>query len=150
MSKYHQIFKNWLKNILPRLKCLIMEDHCILRWIDGYYFVIPPKPWDIKLGILHKPCIHILSVYCWCYLLWFIGSPEQGSCELFWSKFVHCPLSWSSLLSSTFHIVINFSHFHHLLQNHWVNFNQTWHKASLGKGDSSLFKWRTSSFSKGR
>ena len=56
MSKYHQIFKNWLKNILPRLKCLIMEDYCILRWIDGYYFVIPPKPWDIKLGILHKPC----------------------------------------------------------------------------------------------
>ena len=22
-----------------------------------------------------------------------------------------------------------------LLQNHWVNFNQTWHKASLGEGD---------------
>ena len=21
-----------------------------------------------------------------------------------------------------------------LLQNHWANFNQTWHKASLGKG----------------
>ena len=27
-----------------------------------------------------------------------------------------------------------------LLQNHWANFNQTWHKASLGEGDSSLFK----------
>ena len=86
-----------------------MEDHSILRWIDGYYFVIPPKPWDIKLGILHKPGIHILSVYCWCYLLWFIGSPEQGSCEHFWSKLVHCPLSWSLLLSLTFHIFIIFS-----------------------------------------
>ena len=26
-----------------------------------------------------------------------------------------------------------------LLQKQWVNFNQTWHKASLGEGDSSLF-----------
>ena len=36
-------------------------------------------------------------------------------------------------------VVVNFSHFHILLQNHWANFNQTWHKAYLGKGDSSLF-----------
>ena len=35
---------------------------------------------------------------------------------------------------------VNFSHFHLLLQNYWANFNQTWHKASLGEGDSSLFK----------
>ena len=27
-----------------------------------------------------------------------------------------------------------------LLQNHWANFNQTWHQASLGDGDSSPFK----------
>ena len=27
-----------------------------------------------------------------------------------------------------------------LLQNHWANFNQTWHKAYLGEGDSSWFK----------
>ena len=32
-------------------------------------------------------------------------------------------------------VVLNFSHFHLLLQNHWANFNQTWHKASLGEGD---------------
>ena len=35
---------------------------------------------------------------------------------------------------------VNFSHFHLLLQNHWPNFNQTWHKASFGEGDFSLFK----------
>ena len=35
---------------------------------------------------------------------------------------------------------VNFSHFHLLLQNDWANFNQTWHKVSLGEGDSSLFK----------
>ena len=27
-----------------------------------------------------------------------------------------------------------------LLQNHLSYFNQTWHKASLGEGDSNLFK----------
>ena len=29
-----------------------------------------------------------------------------------------------------------------LLQNHWPSFNQTWHKAFLGEGDSILFKSR--------
>ena len=36
-------------------------------------------------------------------------------------------------------VVVNFSHFN-LLQNHCTDFNQTWHKASLDEGDSSLFK----------
>ena len=27
-------------------------------------------------------------------------------------------------------VVVNFSHFHLLLHNHWANFNQTWHKIS--------------------
>ena len=44
---------------------------------------------------------------------------------------------------------VNFSHFHLLLQNHWANFNQTCHKASLGEGDSSLFKWRARPFPRG-
>ena len=35
---------------------------------------------------------------------------------------------------------VNFSHFHLLLQNHWANFNQAWHKVSLGEGDSYLFR----------
>ena len=33
-----------------------------------------------------------------------------------------------------------------ILQNNWVNFNHTWHKVSLGEGDSSLFKWRVTPF----
>ena len=36
------------------------------------------------------------------------------------------------------------------LQYQLSNFNHTWHKASLGKWNSSLFKWRPTSFSKGR
>ena len=37
-------------------------------------------------------------------------------------------------------VVVNFSHFHLLLQNHWANFNQTWHKSFLGEGNPSLLK----------
>ena len=34
-----------------------------------------------------------------------------------------------------------------LLQNHWANFNETWHNASFGDDqDSSLFKWRAPPF----
>ena len=29
---------------------------------------------------------------------------------------------------------VNFSYLRLLLKNHWANFNQTWHKASLGDG----------------
>ena len=54
------------------------------------------------------------------------------------------------LLSIIVVVVVNFSYIHLLLQNHWTNFNQTWHKASVGEGDSSLFKWRAPPFSKGR
>ena len=46
--------------------------------------------------------------------------------------------SFSDCLSSVCPSVY-FSHFL-LLQNHWTNFNKTWHKASLGEGYSSLFK----------
>ena len=32
-------------------------------------------------------------------------------------------------------VAVNLSHFHLLPKNHWTNFNQTWHKTSLAKGD---------------
>ena len=40
--------------------------------------------------------------------------------------------------------------FKNLLQNYWANFNRNWHNASLGEGDSSLFKLGPPPFSKGR
>ena len=46
-----------------------------------------------------------------------------------------CPLS--VVVVDVVVVVVNFSHFHLLLQNHWANFNQTWNKVSLGEGDSS-------------
>ena len=64
---------------------------------------------------------------------------------VFSSHELKAQVSFSDRLSSvcpsvSVHPSINFSYFQHLLQNHWANFNQTWHKASLRKGDSSLFK----------
>ena len=56
-----------------------------------------------------------------------------------------CPLSVVDVVV----VVVNFLHLHLLLQNHWANFNQTWHKASFGEEDSSLFKGRAPPFSKG-
>ena len=43
-----------------------------------------------------------------------------------------CPLSFVVV------VVVNFSHFLLLLQNHWTNFNETWYKASLDDRDSIL------------
>ena len=76
------------------------------------------------------------------------SSPEPKA-QLSFSdpNFYDCP---SLSLSSCVGVVINFSHIHLLLQNHWANFNQTWHKASLSEGDSSLFKWKATPFSKER
>ena len=36
---------------------------------------------------------------------------------------------------------VNFLHFHLLLKNVWLDFNQTWQESSFGVGDSKLFKW---------
>ena len=58
---------------------------------------------------------------------------------------------WSPVVVHPYvHLSVNFSHFYLLPQNCWANFNQTWHKASLGQGDSCYFKWRAPPFSKGR
>jgi hypothetical protein len=51
---------------------------------------------------------------------------------------------------SVWRLFVRLLHFQLLLQNHWANFNQSWHKWSLGKGDSELYKWRITSFPMGR
>ena len=77
-----------------------------------------------------------------------------GSEAVFSSPELKAQVSFSDHLSSivctSVRLSVNCSHFHLLLQNHWANFNQTWHKVFLVKGDSSLFKWRATPFPKGR
>ena len=93
----------------------------------------------------------------------FHNSNKNKNCALsYWNQFLEqekqnvvfsspelkAQVSFSDHLSSvvclsvclSVRLSVNFSHFHLLLQNHWANFNQTWHKASLGEGDASLFK----------
>ena len=59
--------------------------------------------------------------------------------NIFSSPELKAQVSFSERLSSDCPSVY-FSHFHLFLQNQSTNFNQTRQKASLGEGNSSLFK----------
>lgn len=61
----------------------------------------------------------------------FISSPKRKFQVSFSDLIKICPLSVV--------VVINSSHFHLLLlQNHWADFNFTWHKVSLDEDNSNL------------
>ena len=61
-----------------------------------------------------------------------------------------CPLSVVVVVVLVVGVVdVNYSHFLSHLQKHWANYNQTWHKASLGDEDSSLLKWGPCPFPRG-
>ena len=66
----------------------------------------------------------------------FLAHPSRKLNSAFLIKI--CPLCVIVIVVGV--VVENFSHFHLLLKNHWVNFNQTWHKAFLGEGDLNLLK----------
>ena len=80
-----------------------------------------------------------------CFKFWIDGK-HYFRFWLNWAK-SSSELLWSYVVRPS---VVNFSHFHLLLQNQWTYCHQIWHKTSLGKGDSSLFKWRAIPFWKGR
>ena len=61
----------------------------------------------------------------------FISSPELKA------RVSYCrPFSYVVRRASS----VNFLHFHLLLENAWLDFNQTWQESSLGVGDAKLFK----------
>jgi hypothetical protein len=86
-----------------------------------------------KIGLYEsdKRCGPLFS-FAIVLLFFFFSSPE-----LFWSPVVR-------------HLSVRLLHFLLLLHNRWANFNQSWHKSSLGKGDSELYKWWTTPLPKGR
>ena len=100
-----------------------------------------------------------ITFHAWYLLIYIIyhGSVIKKT-YIFSSPELKAQVSFSDHLSSvvclsvslSVRLSVNFSHFHLLLQNHWTNFNQTWHKAFLGEGDSSLFKWSAPPISKWR
>ena len=58
-------------------------------------------------------------------------------------------LNWAFLIEICLFsvvVVVKYWHFCFHLQNHWANFNPTWHKASFVEGDSDLFKRKTIPF----
>ena len=65
---------------------------------------------------------------------WHKPSFDEGYSNLF--KWRAPPFSKGRLLRNSKNTLTKFKNL--LLQNHWAIFNQTWHKASLGEGDSSL------------
>ena len=66
-------------------------------------------------------------------------------------KFVHIKGHVLSPRGDNYEISkIHWLNLKNLLKIHWANFNQTWHKTSLGEVISGFFfKWRTMPFSKG-
>ena len=68
------------------------------------------------------------------------------SWKLKWAFLIACrPL----FVCPSVHLSVYFYFFPLLLKNHWANFNQTWHKASLGKRDTSLFNEEPFPFARG-
>ena len=85
--------------------------------------------YDNPRKILHKEHAHWWRSQSK-YNFIFISSPE-----------LKAQVSFSDHLSSiclsvclSVRLSVNFSNFSSSSQNHWANFNQTWHKASLGRG----------------
>ena len=70
---------------------------------------------------------------------------SSGICFPFFSSSPKAQVSFydknlSVVVLICFVVVINFSHFHLLLQNHRANLNQTWLKAFFDEGDAIFFK----------
>ena len=93
---------------------------------------------------------HCQSIHSWLHVCLFfnglLASPKNpNQMELvFSSPELKAKVSFSDRLSSGICLSVCPSVCKLFLfstsSHHWVNFNQTWHKACLGEGDSSLFK----------
>ena len=125
----------WLKLHIVFLVLLsfITWKHCHLQNLSLDFILTVILHWhsphSLNISIINFQTISILSFSKISLLViyyTFFSSPELKFKWAFLIKI--CP-------SFVIVVVVNFSHFHLLLQNHQANFNQTWHKASLGEGD---------------
>ena len=96
--------------------------------------------------MVSKTCIFVCSFFYWVSIIFnmklslFLAHQRQGFKWTFLIK--------TSLLSAVV-VVINFSYFYLLLQNHWANFIQTWHKTFTDEGDSSFLNEGPDPFPRG-
>ena len=110
----------------------------------------------------YQNAIHFMNILQLTRKPVFTYSPYKYSWSIFSSPELKAQVSFSDHLSSVVCLSIcpfvclsvrpyvNFSHFHLLLQNHWANFNQTWHKAPLVKWIQVCTNEGPPPFSKGR
>ena len=105
--------------------------------LDGLPIAISSP--TLQCRMLHKPCLNINFL---AHLNW----------KFKWAFLVACCQSVrpSACCQSTRPSVSSLFIFSLPLQNHCVNFNQTWHKTSFSEMDSSLFKLSAPPLSKGR
>ena len=138
-------------------KCFVANQKLILvgflahlSWKLKWAFLITCRPSSVCSSV----CLFI------CKLFTFPSSspeplgqfqPNLAQTILGWRGFEFVQMEGSALFQGEIIANIHWWKFKNfLLQNHWANFNQTYHKASLDEEDSSLFKWRAPPFSKGR
>ena len=104
-------------------------------------------------GLLGGLLVLTIIIFVLLFFLWKLKKQLRGMYILFlsspksikWTILIEmCPISVVVVI-----VVVNFSHFHLHFQNHWTNFNQTWHKASLDEGDSSFLNKVPRSFRRG-
>jgi hypothetical protein len=147
-SSYVQSFEFLINSYIRGLGGIIYTHSHILQWSlgeggTGFTFVCGHKLFGRVFQILMNSIWLKLSEYfsytlksCFCnFMRWFI---IQGTCRPFY-LLIDIPKRGIGAVRTTVlaHLSWKLS-----VQNHWANFNQTWHKSSLGGGDSSLLKRR--------
>ena len=96
---------------------------------------------------MHITACIIFHIICYLFSFLFVKFLGHLSRMLKWA-FLSTICSLSVVVVVVVVIFVNFSHFP-LLQNHWANFNQTWHKASLDEGVQICSNEGPCSFSRG-
>jgi hypothetical protein len=95
-----------------------------LRIHSGHFGKSTFNALNIKLSHVSITCFYIVNIAVSC---------QEYSNEKFILIF-----SSPSVRLSVCRSVCKLLHFRLLLQNHWANFNHTWHRSSMGEGVSSF------------
>ena len=120
---------------LVRWACIyiiLLSDHLVET--DDIDF---KDKWSIFILLVNKMGIDFIYLS---YIYILVTILAHLSWKLKWAFPIACRPSSVRPSVRTFFL---FRHLH----NHWANLNQTWHKASLGGGDSSLLIWKATPFS---
>jgi hypothetical protein len=116
----------------------------LLRPYSSARSVLVGPLYTFPRGFHSRDCLVMFSVgFCsmWPIHSHFVFSSSELKAQVSFSDrllSVVCPFVWC--------LSVRLLHFQLLLQNRWANFNQSWHKSSLGKEDLELYKWRTTPF----